>query len=85
MIIICDYCKMSVCPSACPSFEGEVPGLTSTNSTCEICGVKIYEEDEFYKPNKKLICQECAEELVSPELLELLDCADIKEFFDLLW
>ena len=82
MIIICDYCKMSVCPSSCPSFEGKVAGLDSLDATCEVCGARLYEGDEIYRPNGKIICGECAEELVSPELLELLDCADIKEFFD---
>ena len=75
---------MSVCPSACPSFEGKVVGLEALNKSCDICGVRLYREDEIFSFHGKTICYECAEELVSPELLELLDCADIKEFFDLL-
>ena len=75
---------MSVCPASCPSFEGRVVGLEALNISCEVCGVRLYREDEVFSYHGKTICRECSEELVSPELLELLDCADIKDFFDML-
>ena len=81
---MCEYCRQYECPSACPSFNGHATGLGSSTGKCAFCEANIYDSDEQYAKNDKVLCAECAEELVSPELLELLDCADIKEFFDLL-
>ena len=84
MIIICKICGQFVCPPACPEFDGYVTGLGNATSECEICGVRNYEGDGHFMKNGKAICSECTEELISPELLEFLDLADIKEFFDML-
>lgn len=84
MIIICKICGQYKCPSSCPEFNGYVAGLGYSTGTCELCGSRAYGDDGHYPINGKIICQECAEEIVSPDLLELLDCADIKEFFEML-
>lgn len=84
MIIICDYCKNYVCPSTCPSFDGYMPSLGESVAICSTCEQRLYEDEEIYCYNDKYICKECAEELIPSELLEFLDCADIKEFFDML-
>lgn len=85
MIIICEYCGQYICPSACPNFEGYVAGLGSSIGNCSVCESRVYDEDGHQEKNGKILCAECAEELVSPELLEFLDCTDIEEFFDMLW
>ena len=84
MIIICEICKQYSCPASCPEFDGYVTGLGESIGACELCGCRAYEDEECYAVNGKIICQDCAEELVSQELLELFDLADVKEFFDML-
>ncbi len=52
---------------------------------CYSCGTRVYNADKYYKKDDKILCSECAEELISPELLDFLVCTDIKEFFDMLY
>ena len=85
MIIICEYCKQYECPSSCPSFDGYISELGKPKGLCDQCEQRIYEDERHYKFGDKMICCECAEELISPELLELLDCENIKDFFDMLY
>lgn len=84
MIIICDYCQKYVCPAPCPNFDGYEAGLGGPQSRCFNCESKIYGGETSYTYEDKTICQECAEELIPKELLELLDCKNFKVFFDLL-
>ena len=84
MIFICKICGQYSCPSSCPEFDGYVPGLGNADGECEICGARVYSGDGHFVSNGKIICGDCAEELVSDELLELLGLADLKEFFELL-
>lgn len=84
MIIICKICGQYSCPSSCPEFNGFVAGLGTSIGECEICSARVYDDDGHFVKNGKILCQDCAEELISPELLEFLDCADIKDFFDML-
>jgi hypothetical protein len=35
--------------------------------------------------NEKYLCEHCASELISPELLAFLDCEDTEDFFDMLY
>ena len=73
-----------MCPSSCPEFDGYVVGLGNAIGECEICASRVYEDDGHFIRNGKILCQDCAKELISPELLEFLDCAEIKDFFDML-
>ena len=73
-----------MCPSSCPEFDGFVPGLGASVGECDICSALAYEDDGYLIKNGKILCEECAKELISPELLDFLDCADIKDFFDML-
>ena len=82
---MCDYCKQYSCPSACPSYDGDLAGLSEKIGRCFICEDGVYADDEQYTKNEKYLCKECASELISPELLEFLDCEDIKDFFDMLY
>ena len=84
MIIICKICGQYVCPSSCPEFSGYVVGVGISIGNCELCGTRVYEDDEYFCVNDKKICRECAEEIVSPDLLDLLGCADMNEFFEML-
>ena len=84
MIIICKICGQYRCPSSCPEFDGYVAGLGRSIGSCELCGARAYDDDGHYSVNNKIICPDCAEEIVSPDFLELLECADIKEFFEML-
>ena len=84
MIIICKICGQYTCPSSCPEFDGYIVGIGSASGECEICGARIYEGDEYFRKNGKALCEDCAEELISQELLDFLGCADIKDFFDML-
>ena len=84
MINICKICGQYNCPPACPSFDGFVAGLGSSIGECEVCGSRAYSDDTYFEKNGKILCKDCAEELISPELLDFLDFADIKEFFDML-
>ena len=84
MIIICECCQKYVCPSSCPNFNGYEALLGQAQSRCSLCEGKIYDEEESYSYEGKSICQECAKELIPLELLDLLDCENIEEFFDLL-
>lgn len=73
-----------MCPSSCPEFDGFVVGLGNSLGECEICSERAYENDGHYIKNGKILCKECAKELISPELLEFLDLTDIQDFFDML-
>lgn len=73
------------CPSSCPNFDGYIQGAGDRIGECECCEQSIYEDDIHYRKNGKFICVECAEELISPELLQFLDCDNIKDFFDMLY
>ncbi len=84
VIIICKICGQYICPSSCPEFDGFVAGLGSALGECELCSARVYEGDEYYIKNGKILCEECTRELISPELLDFLECADIKDFFDML-
>ena len=85
MIIICEYCRQYECPPSCPSFIGNISGVGSRIGRCDSCESNIYEDDKYYRKGEKMLCSECAEELISPELLEFLGCEDIKDFFDMLY
>lgn len=85
MIIICDICNQYVCPSSCPSFEGKLASLGASLGRCFYCSSNAYENDGHHSYNGKILCDECASELISSELLEYLGCDSIKDFFDLLW
>ena len=85
MIFICKYCGQYICPSSCPGFDGHVAGLGKATGACTHCETSVYAEEGYFEKNGKILCRECAEELVSPELLEFLDCEDISDFFDMLW
>ena len=85
MIIICDYCGHYVCPSSCPSFNGRLISLGTAVGKCHICSSNVYRDEAHHVHDGRILCEDCASELITDELLEFLDCADIKEFFDLLW
>lgn len=85
MIIICNYCKKIICPSSCPEFNGYLPELGDSVGLCFECSTFVYEGDSHFSHDGKLLCRECAEELISPELLDFLDCKEIKDFFDMLF
>ena len=82
---MCEYCRQYECLPACPSFDGHTTELGSSTGKCAFCDGNIYDCDEYYAKNDKILCAECAEELVSPELLDFLGCETIKDFFDMLW
>ena len=81
MILICKICGQYICSASCPGFEGRVVGLGMPCATCSVCETGVYNEEEHYTKNGKVLCKECAMELISPELLDFLDCADIDDFF----
>lgn len=85
MIIICDYCKKIACPSSCPGFSGHSPELRGQVGECYECSSYVYEGDSHVLYGGRLLCRECAEELVPPELLSFLKCKDVKDFFDMLF
>ena len=85
VIIICDECKKYVCPSSCPSFGGRGVGTEAMIGECTRCQVRLYSDDAYFEREGRHICAECAEELISDELLDILNCSDIKEFFEMLW
>jgi hypothetical protein len=84
VIIICKICNKYFCPPSCPNFDGFVVGVGSSVGECEICSSRIYADDVQFEKNGKFLCQDCAEELISLELLGFLDLTDIKDFFDVL-
>ena len=84
VIIICKICNQYFCPPACPNFDGFVVGLGSSVAECEICSTRLYDGDVPFEKNGKFLCQDCASDLISQDLLDFLDCADIKDFFDML-
>lgn len=73
-----------MCSSSCPEFDGYIVGMGSAMGECEICSARLYEDDEYIVKNEKILCKDCAEELISPELLDFLGIDNIKEFFDML-
>jgi hypothetical protein len=85
VINICDICKQYVCPSACPNFLSSVSLHGSAVGACFLCAGSIYDGNDFYVHNERLICAECACELIPSELLEFLECESIAEFFEMLW
>ena len=85
MIIICEFCRQYECPSSCPTFDGYISGAGAYIGKCDYCDQGIFEDDKYYKFGEKILCSECAEELISPELLDFLDCESIKDFFDMLY
>lgn len=85
MIIICEICESYVCPPACPHFDGRVTGVGEPIGRCHICGARIYERDGHFCRDEKILCAECAEELIPSELLSFLGCEDINDFFDMLY
>ena len=85
MIIICEYCFQYECPPACPNFNGYISGSGNRVGECVNCEQGIYEDDKYYAKNGKFLCKDCAEELITPELLDFLDCENIKDFFEMLY
>lgn len=85
MIIICDICRLYTCPTACPSYEGKNVLLGDSVGECSVCGARVYNDDEHYTHDGKMLCVECAEELLSPELLAFFGCDTITEFFEMLY
>lgn len=81
---MCKVCSHYICPSSCPSFDGRVAGLGEPTGECSVCESRTYSGETLYFYDGKVICAECASELVSPELLDFLGCADIEDFFEML-
>ena len=46
--------------------------------------LECLEDIHELEKNGKLLCEDCANELTSPELLDFLDCINLKDFFDML-
>ncbi len=89
VIFICEYCNTLPCPPPCPSFSGygggrEGEGMGMDMEICALCGVRLYESDPLFRVGTACVCPDCADELVSPDLLDLLSCPSLTEFFDLL-
>ena len=82
---MCEYCRQYECPPACPNYDGYSSSLGTCFGGCELCGSGIYDDVGHYTFKGKHLCEECVEDLVSPELLDFLGCTTIKEFFDMLW
>lgn len=85
MINICDVCKQYVCPSACPNYSYCAPLFGADVGACSVCSERVCDGDEFYVYNERLLCAECAGELIPSELLSFLLCDSIAEFFEMLW
>ena len=81
---MCEVCGQYVCPSSCPSFDGYIVGLGDPCGECSVCESRLYDDEATFSYDGKTVCAECAGELVSPELLSFLGCADIKDFFEML-
>ena len=50
---MCEYCRMSKCPSSCPNHEPTIAGH------CVNCGREIYVGDEVYKIDNDMWCEDC--------------------------
>ena len=85
VIIICDCCGFYICPSSCPNFNGRLVSLGYPIGECYNCLSDVYSEEPHHVHDGRILCEKCASEVVSVELLEYLDCENIKEFFSLLW
>jgi hypothetical protein len=82
---MCDYCRQYSCPSSCPSYDGNLAGLDKELGTCFLCEERVYPDEKHFMKNEKYLCEHCASELISPELLAFLDCEDTEDFFDMLY
>ena len=82
---MCEYCMQYECPSSCPNFDGYISAVGTRLGECNNCEQGIYENEKHYKKNGKILCSECAEELIPPDLLDFLDCDSIDDFFDMLY
>ena len=52
---MCDYCRQYSCPSACPSYNGDLVGLSEKIGECFICEDGVYADDEQYTKNEKYL------------------------------
>lgn len=87
VIFICEYCRDLPCPPPCPDFSGYGGGRENEEmemEICALCGVRLHETDQRFRAGAAYVCPDCADELVSPDLLDLLSCPSLTEFFDLL-
>ena len=84
MIIICDECGQYFCPDQCPNFSGFIVGVGHPVGVCSLCDGALYRGDKYFVCGEKTVCADCAEQLVSPELLDLFDCFSPEDFFEML-
>ena len=84
MIIICDECGQYFCPDSCPNFSGFIVGIGDPVRVCSLCESALYRKDKYFVFRDRTVCADCAERLIPPELLDLLDCFSPEDFFDLL-
>ena len=58
---MCAICRRYICPSACPSFEGESAELGKRLFVCSMCDEPIYETDEYGIRYGNPYCKKCIE------------------------
>lgn len=72
------------CPPSCPSFSGYMPELPEALGACALCYTKLREGDRIYKYKSKLLCKDCANDVITEALMEFLDISSQEELFDML-
>ena len=72
---MCDFCEMSHCPPACPSY-GEQDRF---DGKCMLCESRLTRGERVLEQGNRLICRECATGLDLDGLLYLCGACDTVE------
>ena len=68
---MCDLCGMSICPPACPSFEGELAGMGRAVGRCALCDGTVHSGEQVLVKGGEMLCEACADGADVEELLTL--------------
>ena len=68
---MCDICRQSICPPACPAYRGNLPNLAPVVGDCVLCGGAIREGETHLERENERLCAACAAEMEMSDLLYL--------------
>lgn len=68
---MCDICRRTYCPSACPNHRDAREAVSGDSEVCSECGAVIPGGEWYYCFADGTVCTECAERIDVEDLLRL--------------
>ena len=76
---MCEICRMQICPSSCPTYDGKRAGKGEPVGRCAICKSLIYQGDRYFSNRESAVCDDCAEYIDTDGLRALCGAEESRE------